>query len=178
MPIRAYEKEIELMLAIDRETPSALLGDPVRLGQILINLVGNAIKFTSRGEILVSVRPLPAPGGDESLVLLEFAVKDTGGGIPPDRLDQIFDSFTQADSSTTRVHGGSGLGLSICRKLSRLMGGDIRVESVLGQGSTFYFTAVFRKQSRGKAGQTDTSGGPAGTFGCWWWMTTAPAGKY
>ena len=147
---KAYEKEIELMLAIDRDTPSALLGDPVRLGQILINLVGNAIKFTSRGEILVSVRPLPAPGGGESLVLLEFAVKDTGGGIPPDRLEQIFDSFTQADSSTTRVHGGSGLGLSICRKLSRLMGGDIRVESVWGRGSTFYFTAVFHKQSREK----------------------------
>ena len=144
---KAHEKDIEFMASIDPAVPAALVGDPTRLGQILINLTGNALKFTEKGEILISVsldRP-PSEGADDPL-FLRFSVKDTGAGIPPDRLETIFDSFTQADSSITRSHGGTGLGLSICRELSRLMGGDIRVESELGRGSEFSFTAVFQRQ--------------------------------
>ena len=143
----AHEKDIELMVSIDPDAPNALIGDPIRLGQVLINLTGNALKFTEKGEILVSVELDPSgPEPTEDAVHLRFAVKDTGSGIPKARLEKIFESFTQADSSITRRHGGAGLGLSICRSISRLMGGDIWAESELGEGSVFYFTAVFRRQ--------------------------------
>ena len=143
----AFEKELELLVSIDEKTPCALLGDPVRLGQILINLTGNALKFTQDGEVAISVAPdtdgeLP----DEEQIRLRFSVQDTGIGLAPNRLQTIFDSFTQADGSTTRKYGGTGLGLAICRKLSRLMGGDIRVTSEPGKGSCFSFTAVFIRQ--------------------------------
>ena len=143
----AHEKEVELLVSIDRHTPCALLGDPVRLGQILINLTGNALKFTSTGEITISVAP-DAPGDElpDDQVRLRFSVKDTGIGIPPDRLRTIFDSFTQADGSTTRKYGGTGLGLAICRKLTGLMGGEIEVKSEPGKGSCFSFTAQFTLQ--------------------------------
>ncbi|WP_022660446.1 response regulator [Paucidesulfovibrio longus] len=146
---KAHEHDVELLVSIAEGTPCALVGDPVRLGQVLINLTGNALKFTKQGEVLVEVRPaeLPADASGESLAALEFAVRDTGIGIAPDRLDTIFDSFTQADSSTTRKFGGTGLGLSICKQITRLMGGSIRAESRgEGTGSSFVFTAVFRTQ--------------------------------
>ncbi|WP_462324720.1 response regulator [Desulfoplanes sp.] len=143
----AHEKELELLVSIDKETPCALLGDPVRLGQILINLTGNALKFTHEGEVTISVAPdadQEGLTGDE--IRLRFAVQDTGIGIPDDRLQTIFDSFTQADGSTTRKYGGTGLGLTICRQLSRLMDGDIGVTSDKDAGSCFSFSAVFTRQ--------------------------------
>ena len=147
---RAHEAEIELLVSIEDHTPSALIGDPVRLGQILINLVGNAFKFTRQGEICVNVGPLPngpvSPLPSPDHIDLQFTVRDTGNGIPRDRLDRLFQSFSQADSSTTRKYGGTGLGLAICKKLSRLMGGDIDVASEPGQGSTFTFSVRVKKQ--------------------------------
>ena len=142
----AHEKKIELAVHIDDDVPTALIGDPTRLSQVLINLTGNAIKFTQMGEVVVSVCPArgftPRPGQ----AALEFSVADTGIGIAADRLGIIFESFSQADSSTTRRHGGTGLGLAICAQLTQLMGGEIHVESTPGQGSTFTFTAIFIKQ--------------------------------
>ncbi|MBU2549589.1 MAG: response regulator [Proteobacteria bacterium] len=152
---KAHEKEIELMISIDETVPTALIGDPVRLGQVLINLTGNAIKFTERGEVLVSVRSggeIIETAGDH--LMLKFSVKDTGVGIPPNRIDRIFESFTQADDSITRKHGGTGLGLSISRQLAVLMGGDIWAESVSGQGSIFHFSVRFRRQPEEKQVKT------------------------
>jgi len=122
------------------DVPDFLIGDPVRLRQILINLMGNALKFTERGSITLGV------GGGQRMgeqVFLVFSVRDTGIGIPPERLEELFSHFTQADTSTTRRYGGTGLGLSICQQLTELMGGNIWVESILGEGSTFHFTLPF-----------------------------------
>ena len=145
---KAHEKDIELLVSIDENTPSAVIGDPVRLGQILINLVGNAFKFTEQGEIVVHVRELKRKTLDDGAqkICLEFTIQDSGTGIPHDRLDTLFDSFTQADNSTTRKYGGTGLGLSISKKLTKLMGGDIRVTSEPGRGSIFIFTISVKKQ--------------------------------
>ena len=118
-------------------TPDALVGDQVRLRQIIFNLAGNAIKFTERGEVEVSVR---AESQDTEEACLEFAVRDTGIGISSSHKEHIFQPFAQADTSTTRRFGGTGLGLSICSSLVGLMGGRIWVESEEGKGSTFYFT--------------------------------------
>lgn len=143
---KAHEKEIELMVTIAPDVPCALVGDKVRLGQVLINLVGNAIKFTEKGEIIVAVSldPDNKPSSKSEVALL-FNVSDTGSGIPEDRLDAIFHSFSQADSSVTRKHGGTGLGLAICKKLVEMMGGKIKVTSTPGQGSLFSFTALFKE---------------------------------
>ncbi|MEZ5729919.1 MAG: ATP-binding protein [Burkholderiaceae bacterium] len=119
--------------------PDRLVGDPVRIGQILINLVGNAIKFTGQGEVLVRAR---AADVHDASVTLEFLVRDTGIGIPPDKQAVIFDAFAQADSSTTRKFGGTGLGLAICRRLSALMNGGLSVQSRPGFGTTFTVTLV------------------------------------
>ena len=140
---QAAEKGIELLVDIEKDTPRMLLGDSLRLQQILTNLVGNAIKFTNPdGIILASVRIENAATEDldEGQVLLGFSVKDTGTGISPDFLPQLFQPFTQGDSSSTRKHEGTGLGLSICKKFVEMMHGTIRVDSILGQGSTFSFT--------------------------------------
>jgi len=142
----------ELFLNLDRaDVPQYVRGDPLRLRQILINLIGNAVKFTETGGITLKVehlksgsRPISdfkSPGSDITLL---FSVTDTGIGIPGDRQEMIFENFSQADHSTTRKYGGTGLGLSICQQLAELMGGGIQVESEAGQGSTFSFTAVFR----------------------------------
>jgi signal transduction histidine kinase/CheY-like chemotaxis protein/HPt (histidine-containing phosphotransfer) domain-containing protein len=140
LALRAHKKGLELACDVPRGVPEGLVGDPVRLRQVVVNLVGNAIKFTLQGEVLVRVR-LDAQGPHEAR--LHFAVSDTGIGIPVDKLQSIFDPFTQADGSTTRRYGGTGLGLTISSHLVELMGGAIWAESEPGKGSTFHFTARF-----------------------------------
>ncbi len=139
----AANKALELGCLVDDTVPPGIRGDAVRLRQVLVNLLGNAVKFTTSGEIVVtaSARPRePSRADDPRTHALEVHVRDTGIGIPHDRLDLIFDSFTQVDASTTRHYGGSGLGLAICARLVRLMGGDIGVNSEVGRGSVFSFT--------------------------------------
>ncbi|MFZ0887842.1 MAG: response regulator [Candidatus Binataceae bacterium] len=151
LSVRAHEKRLELATRILPDVPLRLVGDALRLRQVLINLVGNAIKFTENGEVLLIVDAESAPNGEHT-VHLRFSVRDTGIGIPQDKLEAIFQSFTQADSSTTRKYGGSGLGLSIARRLVDLMGGAIRAESTPGRGSTFCFTAGFGLAERPRTG--------------------------
>jgi PAS domain S-box-containing protein len=142
---RAEDKGLELLLATDRSAPIDLVGDPLRLGQILINLAGNAVKFTEKGEIVISTRLLEQ---QSDTIRLEFAVRDTGIGLTPEQQARLFQSFSQADSSTTRKYGGTGLGLAISRRLVEMMEGKIWVESEPGQGSTFKFTACFGRQEQ------------------------------
>jgi PAS domain S-box-containing protein len=135
---RAHQKGLELVYDLGPDVPVALLGDPGRLRQVLVNLVGNAIKFTENGEILVNVeRESESPDA----VCLHFSVKDTGVGIPAEQQEKIFEAFSQADGSMTRKYGGTGLGLTICGRLVEIMSGRIWVESQVGQGSNFHFTA-------------------------------------
>ena len=140
---RAQKKGLELILHVHPDVPSAVVGDPLRLSQLIVNLVGNAIKFTERGEIVVQIT---TQGCDAEQVGLHFCVTDTGCGIPSEKQQLIFDAFSQADSSTSRLFGGTGLGLAICTRLVDLMGGTIAVESELGKGSRFHFTARFGRQ--------------------------------
>ena len=140
---RAQEKNLELLIHIEPDVPVALLGDPLRLGQVLLNLVGNAIKFTLGGEIVVRATKLRE---DEGAVTVQFQVRDTGIGMGPEQQGRLFQPFEQADGFTTRKYGGTGLGLAICRRLVELMGGRIWVESREGEGSAFYFTAELEKQ--------------------------------
>ena len=141
LAVRAHKKGLELAYDISPDVPNGVVGDSARLGQIIVNLVGNAIKFTEGGEFVLTI----AVDGeaDPDHCQLHFTVRDTGMGIPADKLDLIFERFTQVDSSTTRRFGGTGLGLAICKKLVEMMDGRIWVESVVGQGSTFNFTARF-----------------------------------
>ncbi len=140
--IKLREKEgIEVLFNTGAEVPRRLVGDPLRLGQILVNLANNAIKFTERGEIVVSTKVVSQANHS---VILQFSVRDTGIGLTKEQMAQLFTAFSQADTSITRRYGGSGLGLSICQRLVKMMGGKIWVESTYGTGSTFYFTAVFR----------------------------------
>ena len=132
---RAWEKEIELGCLIDEDVPAGIVGDAARLRQVLINLVSNAVKFTEQGEVVVHVEAEPTGA---SSYRLELAVRDTGVGIPEDRMDRLFASFSQVDASTTRRYGGTGLGLAISKRLVELMGGTMRVESEEGKGSTFH----------------------------------------
>ncbi|NMC19459.1 MAG: PAS domain-containing protein, partial [Thermogutta sp.] len=140
LALRAHSKRLELAYRVDPAVPDALLGDPVRLRQVIVNLVDNAVKFTERGEVVVEVT---APRRLDGEVELQFTVRDTGIGIPPEKRESIFAAFEQADKSTTRRFGGTGLGLAICKRLVELMGGRIGVESTPGEGSTFSFTARF-----------------------------------
>jgi PAS domain S-box-containing protein len=141
--IGAHEKGLKLFSFIGSGVPLAVRGDPTRLRQVLTNLVGNALKFTKDGEVTVRVENDPAADQPDTL---RFSVCDTGVGIPHEKIDTIFDSFTQVDSSITRQYGGSGLGLNICKRLVDLMGGRIWVESEIGKGSTFYFTIRLQPQ--------------------------------
>jgi signal transduction histidine kinase/DNA-binding response OmpR family regulator/HPt (histidine-containing phosphotransfer) domain-containing protein len=143
LAVRAHGKGLELASHVDAAVADALVADAPRLRQILINLVGNAIKFTDHGEVIVSVS---ADRQDEHEVMLHFRVSDTGIGIAADKLQLIFDAFAQADGTITRKHGGTGLGLSISRQLVQMMGGRIWVESIVGLGSTFHFTALVKRQ--------------------------------
>ncbi|MBV9851198.1 MAG: PAS domain S-box protein, partial [Armatimonadetes bacterium] len=140
LAVRAHEKNLELACRVGPDVPDALVGDPGRLRQIIVNLAGNAIKFTEHGEVVVETEVQERTERD---VLLHFAVRDTGIGIPADKQHLIFEAFAQADNSTTRRYGGTGLGLTISSQLVSLMGGRIWVESRLGHGSTFHFTARF-----------------------------------
>lgn len=139
LSLRASEKGLELVCDVAPDVPDLVIGDPVRLQQVITNLLGNAIKFTPQGEVMLTVTCMATPPNDQD-IWLSFKIRDTGIGIPHEKQSLIFDVFTQADSSTARRFGGSGLGLTISRSLVRMMGGDIRVESQLGQGSTFSFT--------------------------------------
>ncbi|MFB2968676.1 response regulator [Aerosakkonema sp. BLCC-F183] len=149
LAFKAAEKGIELAYLIDPETPNTIVGDVTRLRQILVNLLANAVKFTKTGEVVVSVVALAltdegqqSTNSDEKQYLIEFAVRDTGIGISADRIDRLFQPFSQVDASTTRQYGGTGLGLAIGKQLSEMMGGRMWVESQVGEGSTFYFTIV------------------------------------
>jgi PAS domain S-box-containing protein len=137
---RAQEKGLELIFHIAEDVPRLVFGDPTRLRQVLINLTGNALKFTEEGEVVVSIKARALAEGEFEM---HFEVSDTGIGIPPEKHRLIFEAFTQADASTTRRFGGTGLGLAISSQLISLMGGNIRIESEVGQGSTFHFTARF-----------------------------------
>jgi PAS domain S-box-containing protein len=140
LALRAQQKGLELAWRVGPGVPERVKGDMGRLRQVLVNLIGNAVKFTERGEVVVDVQK---EAEDASGVLLHFRVRDTGIGIPKDKLEMIFDAFTQADSSTTRQYGGTGLGLAITSRLVTVMGGRVWVDSEPGQGSTFHFTSRF-----------------------------------
>ncbi|SEM39125.1 Response regulator receiver domain-containing protein [Syntrophus gentianae] len=151
LAIRAHKKKLELACHLLPDVPVKLIGDPVRLRQILVNLIGNAIKFTEKGEVVVHVRKhpegsanLPEKSADKpAMIDLLFSVADTGIGIPRDKFEEVFEKFTQVDSSTTRRYGGTGLGLSISKRLIELMSGHIGLESEEGRGTTVSFTARF-----------------------------------
>lgn len=138
------DKEVEVLFDVDPDIPDGLVGDDLRLQQVLINLAGNAIKFTHAGYVLVSIASLEKLQGS---VRLRISVRDTGIGISEEKLESIFEGFTQAESSTTRRFGGSGLGLFICKKLVALMGGELQVETELGKGSTFWFEVELKHQA-------------------------------
>ena len=148
LALRAHKKGLELIYQVNPDVADALVGDASRLRQVLLNLVGNAIKFTEEGEVVVRVEAAgdPAP---EDQVGLHFVVSDTGIGISPERQERIFGAFEQEDASTTRRYGGTGLGLTIAARLVALMGGKITVDSRPGRGSTFSFTAWFGRQPPG-----------------------------
>jgi signal transduction histidine kinase/CheY-like chemotaxis protein/ligand-binding sensor domain-containing protein len=156
MALRAHKKGLELACSVPPEIPDRLLGDPGRLRQILVNLVGNAIKFTERGEVIVRVA---IESATEEEMFLHVSVADTGMGIPPNQQERIFEAFSQADGSTTRKFGGTGLGLAISVQLVNLMDGRIWLESEVGQGSVFHFTARFGRP--GEASEAAQSEHPA-----------------
>ncbi|KJU87371.1 membrane protein containing ATP-binding region, ATPase-like protein [Candidatus Magnetobacterium bavaricum] len=154
MAFRAHKKGLELVCRVQEDVPCTLRGDYNRLSQVIVNLIGNAVKFTEKGEIVLEVKMSSAADGVENTALddkwmvdIMFSVRDTGIGIATDKLGTVFESFKQADSSTTRKYGGTGLGLSISKRLVELMDGTIWVESVLGQGSTFFFTARLERST-------------------------------
>ena len=140
---RASSKGLDLAGYVEADVPMVIQGDPVRLNQVLSNLVNNALKFTEKGHVCVIARKLPEPGPDGAM-MVEFAVQDSGIGIPEDKIDTIFSAFSQADQSTTRKYGGTGLGLAICKRLAHAMGGQIGASSTPGEGSVFAFTVATR----------------------------------
>ncbi|NUB14867.1 response regulator [Azospirillum brasilense] len=155
----AQDKDIEVLFSVGPEVPLDLVGDPLRLQQVLINLAGNAIKFTEAGEVVVSVRAVEVT---EERAVLTFSIRDTGIGIDAEQRERLFQAFSQADSSTTRRYGGTGLGLAICTRLVSLMGGAMDVTSEPGRGSDFHFTAVFGNAAFGNAVFGQTAFGNAG----------------
>ena len=158
LALSARKKGLELTFAIAPDVPDMLLGDSPRLRQVIVNLVGNAIKFTEQGNVALSVS-LDQWKGEEGV--LHFSVHDTGIGIPPEKQEKVFRVFEQADTSTTRQYGGTGLGLPISAKIVQLMGGQICVESTPGVGSTFHFTAHFYKAPKDSRINTQVPAPPA-----------------
>jgi len=148
--VRLEGRPVEVLLNIHSSVPKKLIGDPVRLQQVIVNLLGNACKFTAEGKILLTVSVSQT---SETGVTLQFSVNDSGIGIPKDKHDSIFESFTQADVSTTREFGGTGLGLSISKRIAHMMGGKIWVVSKPGEGSTFFFTGNFKKVLASEKGE-------------------------
>jgi CheY-like chemotaxis protein len=144
--VKAAEMRLDLIYQIDPDVPSQIISDSLRLRQILINLVNNALKFTKEGEVFLRVKLIKT--FDDDSFELGFDIRDTGIGIPEDKMDRLFKSFSQVDSSTTRRYGGTGLGLVICEKLVSLMGGSISVKSVVGEGSIFHFSILARKSTQ------------------------------
>ena len=159
MSSKAVEKGLELMCNIHGDVPAMVRGDANRLRQILINLLGNALKFTEKGNVSVEVTTEPC---DSDHVKVRCQVRDTGVGIPPDRMDRLFRLFTQVDSSSTRRYGGTGLGLAIAKRLSEIMGGDVGVHSEAGKGSTFWFTACLGASDQPVQAEARQRIGPAG----------------
>ena len=145
LAVKANEKNLDLVYQVDSSVPDHVVGDSFRLRQVILNLVGNAIKFTDHGEVKIAIGPGPQDRCNPNEYVFEFSVSDTGIGIQEDKLDLIFHTFQQADGSTTRKFGGTGLGLSISKRLVILMGGDVRVESKYGRGTTFFFTCTTRR---------------------------------
>ena len=144
LAVRANDRHLNLAYQVDSSLPDYVIGDPYRLRQVILNLVGNAIKFTDHGEVKLTIKSTSKIQPDPDKCAFEFSVSDTGIGIRANKLNLIFDTFQQADGSTTREYGGTGLGLSISKKLVNLMGGDVWVTSEFGHGSTFYFTCVVK----------------------------------
>lgn len=142
---KANEKDIQLKLLLDQELPNAIKGDPVRIGQILTNLISNAVKFTKEGKVTITASLSKKTA---EYTIIDFEVADTGIGIPEDKLEHIFDSFTQASSDTTRKFGGTGLGLTITKRLLQLMGSEISVSSRVGKGSVFYFSLKLKNSNK------------------------------
>ncbi len=159
LAVRAHQKGLELIGQLGTDVPELLIGDPIRVTQVVVNLIGNAIKFTDTGEVVVEVSKETQ---NESEIALRFTVRDTGIGIPEEKQKAIFEAFTQADGSSTRKYGGTGLGLSISSQLVSMMGGEIWVESKRGVGSTFGFTARFsvRETQEGDGAKIDLRGLP------------------
>jgi two-component system, sensor histidine kinase and response regulator len=162
LALQAAAKDLELVAHVGSGVPARLRGDPGRLRQCLTNLVANAIKFTPEGHVAVDVESLPGPAGHARV---RFVVEDTGIGIAPDRRERLFREFTQVDSSTTRLYGGTGLGLSIVKRLATLMGGEAGVESEVGRGSRFWFTALL-PLPQPAAGAADATSTPAAGDAC------------
>jgi len=144
LALQATEKGLDIAYVIDKSMETTLLGDPTRLRQVVMNLIGNAVKFTGKGRVCVRVSLVEE---SDDRLKAQFSIRDTGIGIPADRVDTLFDSFSQVDASTTRKYGGTGLGLSISKNLAELMGGSMWVESAIEEGSTFHFTVEFRKSA-------------------------------
>ncbi len=138
-------EKVELILDLDPRLPEILIGDGIKIRQILMNLIGNAIKFTSKGNVTLTVKQEFVKGNE---ILIYFSVKDTGIGIDADKLDKIFESFSQEEDSTAREFGGTGLGLSISKQLIELMGGEIKLESIKGEGSNFYFSCILQTRRK------------------------------
>ncbi|KKK76202.1 hypothetical protein LCGC14_2866040, partial [marine sediment metagenome] len=142
--MRAYDKKISLHIVTESGFPNIIIGDPTRLSQVLLNLIGNAIKFTESGKVTLTIT---SKQDTDERWAINFAIEDTGIGIHKDKIDTIFDNFTQSDANTTRKFGGTGLGLAITRQLLELQGSSIQVKSILGKGSIFSFTLQFETSS-------------------------------
>ncbi len=148
LAFRSKAKSVELLLNVDQDLPNYLAGDPIRFRQVIINLIGNAIKFTEKGKVVVTLREDNVIKGDPDKLYLYCEVSDSGIGIPPEDLESIFESFTQVDASTTRKYGGTGLGLTISKQIVEMMGGTIYATSEIGVGTTLYFSAIFGRSTK------------------------------
>jgi signal transduction histidine kinase len=160
--MEAQEKGLEFIIDASTDIPLCLLGDPLRLEQVLVNLTKNAVKFTEQGEVVVSMELIEEKNDRATL---QFSVRDTGIGLTQEQMSKFFEAFSQADTSTTRKFGGTGLGLTISKRLVEMMGGRLVVESEAGKGSTFSFTVQFDTKDKERRTWLEC--------GFWWWMTIA-----